>query len=331
MRHARLNRVPAEAAHDRPFRPRWRTAAIVTSLVLTMVGGAAAGASSPRPVSGAATRQVMPSSPSAAESSTSRSDPLVVLWGDSLAWESSDAFSAAVREGTEVEISSRTFGGTAPCDWLEDIEGTVAEEDVTIAVLEFSGNAFTPCMRDPVTGAAPTADRHLEAYARDLRRVLDILAADEGATSVYIVGAPAGRSEAAADVASRLRDLYERTASTRPDVVYVPAGSSVLDDDRYTESLPCLPGESAEQGCTNGRIAVRSPDGIHFCPTTTRSRAGVVESCPTWSSGAFRFGMAMAEPVRRDIHARRQLSPDHRGRALGSALREGCASQACPG
>jgi len=46
----------------------------------------------------------------------------------------------------------------------------------------------------------------------------------------------------------------------------------------------------------SGRPAsqVRSPDGVHLCPV------GNVFDCPVWSSGAWRFGRAMAAPVVRD-------------------------------
>jgi hypothetical protein len=117
---------------------------------------------------------------------------------------------------------------------------------------------------------------------------------------VYLVGAPVTRTEAPGDPGARLRELYRRVARTHPGTTYVPAGEAVLDHGRWTATLPCLPSEGAELGCRDGRIPVRAVDGAHFCPTVVRAAAGVVARCPVWSSGAFRFGMAMAAAVRAD-------------------------------
>src|SRR4029079_6434266 len=74
----------------------------------------------------------------------------VVLWGDSLAWESRDAFLAAFAGDTNVHVETRTLGGTAPCDWMHEMVPRAGHID--LAVLEFSGNSWTDCMRDPATG-----------------------------------------------------------------------------------------------------------------------------------------------------------------------------------
>jgi hypothetical protein len=42
---------------------------------------------------------------------------------------------------------------------------------------------------------------------------------------------------------------------------------------------------------------VRAADGTHFCPAPVTVVRGVTGACPVWSSGAFRFGTAMAEPL----------------------------------
>ena len=76
---------------------------------------------------------------------------------------------------------------------------------------------------------------------------------------------------------------------------YIDAGAAVLTPDgRYTPQLPCLDSETTADGCTNGQIIVRAPDGIHFCPTVS----GGTQPCPVYSSGAHRFAGGMADPVR---------------------------------
>ena len=44
-------------------------------------------------------------------------------------------------------------------------------------------------------------------------------------------------------------------------------------------------------------IVVRSYDGVHLCPGDDTHRDPVTKRCIVWSSGAYRYGRAMAAPV----------------------------------
>ena len=63
----------------------------------------------------------------------------LLMYGDSIALESQRQLQA---RGVEV----RAFGGTAICDWLDDMRRTAATGTVTTVYLEFVGNRFTPCV-----------------------------------------------------------------------------------------------------------------------------------------------------------------------------------------
>nr|MDT0667123.1 hypothetical protein [Micromonospora sp. DSM 115978] len=70
----------------------------------------------------------------------------IVLWGDSLAWEAQDAFGqVAHTAGADVRV--RAFGGTAICDWFDDIDVQLDDWAPTTSVLAFSGNAMSSCMQ----------------------------------------------------------------------------------------------------------------------------------------------------------------------------------------
>src|SRR5262245_46354365 len=69
--------------------------------------------------------------------------PLVVLYGDSLAWEAKDYFVAGFAQRPGVEVITRTFGGTAICDWLDTMRADAVELAPGAVVVEFSGNALT--------------------------------------------------------------------------------------------------------------------------------------------------------------------------------------------
>jgi hypothetical protein len=230
---------------------------------------------------------------------TPLSNPLVILYGDSLAWEAKDAFVQAFAGHPEAQIITRTFGGTAICDWLDQMRDDAANLAPGAVVLEFSGNNLTPCMED-VDGRGLTGDAYWARYRADAQAAIDTFAPHN--TRVYLAGAPISYDqEASGDFHGGLVNaMYEQLAGERVGVVYVDAGAAVLDHGRWTATLPCVPGEPCTGGTDRAGRAVnlvRAPDGGHFCPAAEEAKLGIVGACPVWSSGAFRYANAMARPV----------------------------------
>jgi hypothetical protein len=224
--------------------------------------------------------------------------PTVVLYGDSLAVESEAAFRGALAAAGISEVHTETYGGTALCDWLQRMRDDVVDLRPDTVVIELSGNAFTPCMHDaddsPLAG-----DAYYAKYASDAGEALRIFAAT--GAHVYLVGTPISRrvAEAHGPDAGRLNALYSDIAALT-GAEYVDAGSAVLHRGQWTETMPCLDGEACTGGTDPAGVAVnvvRAPDGMHFCPTAGTAVQGVTDTCAVWSSGAHRFGTAMAEPV----------------------------------
>jgi hypothetical protein len=235
----------------------------------------------------------------------------VVLYGDSLASEAQTHFKAALASAGITDVHARTFGGTALCDWLDEMRADAADLRPRVAVVEFSGNAFTPCMRD-ASGAQLRGDAYYAKYHDDAVEALRIFSAPN--TRVIFVGAPVSRRavEERRRDAGRLNAVYASLAAVG-GAAYADAGAAVLDRGRFTAALECLPAEP----CTGGTDAsgtpinaVRGPDGVHFCPATPEAIDGVTGECPVWSSGAFRFGTAMADSVVADLRP----PPDRQGR-----------------
>jgi hypothetical protein len=225
---------------------------------------------------------------------------VVLLYGDSLAWEAQEHFESAFDHLPNVEVISKTYGGTAICDWLSVMRTDVATLAPDVVVVEFSGNALTDCMQDgrdgPLMGRA-----YLDRYRADARSVVEIFRPVDA--HLFFVGAPSPRvlaDEREFDHEG-LDALYRQLAASESDQVdYVDAGAAVLDEGRWTATMPCRADEPCEGGTdASGRLVnfVRAPDGSHFCPTGDRAVAGVTDRCAVWSSGAFRFGRAMARPV----------------------------------
>ena len=230
----------------------------------------------------------------------------ISLYGDSLAFQAQDSFKEALTQAGSVSVQTFTFGGTAICDWFTQMRTDAEIRRPEAVVVEFSGNTFTPCMRDgagqPLAGASK-----LNKYRADAQEVIHIFSA-VGAR-IYFVGAPISRAAAEAHSAdwNQLNSLYATIPDQRPDVTYVDAGQAVEDHGAYTDTLACL----ADEPCTGGIDAlgrrvdvVRAPDGVHFCPNASGAVLGVTADCPVWSSGAYRYGRAMAAPVVADFMAR---------------------------
>ncbi len=229
-----------------------------------------------------------------------RTNRRVILYGDSLAFEARDTFVFSLQRGGDVEVVDRTFGGTAICDQLDAMRRDLHDLQPSAVAIEFIGNNVTPCVRGPTRPLTGEALR--QKYRDDARTATEIFAG--AGVRVYWMGAPS-TATAEAGVFARIRHGYAAEAGRLtfgtppiPRVRYVDAGQAVLEGGGFAATLPCLPSEGAGEGCVDGSIPVRAPDGLHFCPVRTSPGA---DRCPVYSSGAVRFGLAMAQPIRRDL------------------------------
>jgi hypothetical protein len=220
---------------------------------------------------------------------------VVILYGDSLAWEAGEHFRLAFAHHPGIEVIERTFGGTAICDWLPAMRQDAARLSPGAVVVEFSGNAFTACMHED-----PSRGDLLQRYRDDAEAVVRIF--EPTGAWLYFAGAPGPQDPSRSGFnGGRLNRMYRELAQTPDDRVdYVDAGGAVLDRGRWTQTLPCLQEEPCEGGLdARGRPVnvVRAPDGNHFCPGSYQVHGGLTGTCAVWSSGAFRYGIAMARPI----------------------------------
>lgn len=224
----------------------------------------------------------------------------IAVYGDSQTAEASPALQLlAAQDGVSIRI--RAFGGLAICDDLGAMASDAATWQPTAVIIDFSGNNFTQCMDGYPLGSP----QYYAKYAADARAAIAVFR-PEGAR-VVLVGAPIDQSPALTANVTALNEVYEAAAADQPGVLYVDAGAAVEQQGAFTETLPCL----ATEPCTgpNGTNVVRSPDGVHFCPTGVTHLEANAEVCDVYSSGALRFASAMLGPALAPATAVTALAP----------------------
>jgi hypothetical protein len=158
-----------------------------------------------------------------------------------------------------------------------------------VAVLAFSGDAFTPCKGGVQVGTL----QYYSKYRDDAQWAIAIFRS--AGIRVVLVGLPLDASPGLSQNASSLDDIYQSLSETDTGVTYDDAGQAAMANGQFTWSLPCLSGEP----CTGktGTNVVRSPDGVHFCPDGRTTLVGSLEECDVYSSCAIRFASAMLTPA----------------------------------
>jgi hypothetical protein len=214
--------------------------------------------------------------------------PRIALFGDSLSSEAGPDF-VYLADAAGASVRYEVFGGEAICDDLATMASEAEQWQPTAAVIEFSGDNFTPCMAGYATGTA----RYYAKYRRDAESAIALFR--YVGTRVILVGVPLDTSAVFSANSTQLNDIYASLASPANGVIYDDAGQAVMAHGAFTWTLPCLSFEP----CTgpSGTNVVRSPDGIHFCPNGQTTLTGDFEICDVYSSGALRFAMAMLGPA----------------------------------
>ena len=218
----------------------------------------------------------------------------VLAIGDSLLYEAQVPLRAAMA-GRLVVI--RAVPGGALCDLARDVPGLLARFRPRTVVVESVANGLSPCIRGAGALGSPAFTRQ---YRRDLRTV--VRAARAGGARVVVVDPPpVGALSASSNPAlTRLTRLWHSDQRRTVGVTFTAGPrNAVSDGGRYVASLPCDRSETSRAECRDGRIAVRDDYfGLHFCPATYADASAVRRGCAVYSSGARRFGRAIARAVR---------------------------------
>jgi len=245
--------------------------------------------------------------------------PSIVFYGDSITSETQsyvEFLLAKQRPGWRRYF--RTYGGTAICDYLDEMRAD-GNLNAKVVVIQFSGNALSPCMagiapetlnwylkyRSDATTAASiwkargtrvlfvgnlrgvcaTPPHQLDATYRSVATQYGMRFTDAPSLALTVVLEPAAAGSAAAAPPA----VY--AAGTKPEPTLVaasswPCSAPTAPTRVFAFQMPCLSFEDAAHGCVGGMITVR--DG------TASSPGGHFDRHGTYSSGAWRFGGAIA-------------------------------------
>jgi hypothetical protein len=256
-----------------------------------------------------------------------RTEPRVVVYGDSLTWEAR-RYIPAIAAQLHMQVSVYSFVGTAICDWFADMWRRLPAERPAVVVDAFYGNSWTKCMQDghgvALAGAATAARYNRDAHAAAA------IAMASGANVVF-VGAPRTQREMSDPGWQRVRDQFRAVAAEHPGrVTFRDSGVNIAPDGRFAATVPCLPRErtltdsSGVHACQNGRIIVRAPDGLHFCPHGLDNKLGQPGNCPVYMSGAYRYAVAIVAAAHAATESSRptdgvRVADANRGRIVRSA------------
>jgi hypothetical protein len=231
----------------------------------------------------------------------------VFVYGDSLVVQAAP-YLASVARSLDLSITVRAFGGIAPCDATPQMVRDVRDRSPDLVVYAFSGNAFSACMRG-ADGELVTGDALIAKYQSDLERAA--LITTQAGTPFLIASPPA--AEGRADEWRRLDSVFRTVAADRqPQVQYTDAGVQIAPDGEFAATQRCLPFEldlgNVGRTCTDDGddIAVRAPDGVHFCLDPMAATVDT-SGCTGYSSGALRYAIALVSAAKLDLDYLSQL------------------------
>jgi hypothetical protein len=211
----------------------------------------------------------------------------VYVFGDSLVFQASPYLADQLRhDGFSARIAS--ISGGATCDLFAKMKSAHDRFHPAVVAISFSGNAFGACMRHPDGSALSDAER-LAKYRTDTEFAISLFGK---ATLIYLVGTPVNQ---AGD--DGVFQIYRAIAPRHPNVSFVDGGKYVTPHHQFAHALACLSHERCTGPVVNNirTNIVRSPDDAHFCPIA----AAFGKPCPVYSSGAYRFALAITEAIDR--------------------------------
>ncbi len=230
------------------------------------------------------------------------------VWADSIMAQAAPYFGFFIGLTGHGVAREHAFGGSALCDWFPDMRSEIDPSNPNgfhpqIAVIQFSGDAFTPCMHD-ANGVALEGQALINKYEADSATAIAMFTSAK--IPVYFVSTPISRGQAAQGyTANPLEPMFSKLPvlyKNNPLVRFANAATAVELNGHYTDTLPCEKGETCTGHWPDGTptVIVRQADGAHFCPVQEIMVNGAT-SCPAAMPGAKRYVLAIIARIAQDF------------------------------
>jgi peptidoglycan/LPS O-acetylase OafA/YrhL len=237
-----------------------------------------------------------PSLRDAKQASAAAQTKLVFAYGDAVLGESREALFDALPTSTGVRLTTSAQPFAAVCDMTAWLKRDLAVRHPALIVLETTGGDSTPCMRD-ASGKQIARDSP-SFYAKFEADVTKFFSTARAAGApILVTASPPQVFKRSIDQQSRLSSILVKIAQRFPGTIYTNLARDAVGGSKWTATLPCLASERTRADCHAGRIAVRGPDRVHFCPTSYASLSAFASGCKVYASGAVRYGRAIAEAI----------------------------------
>jgi hypothetical protein len=209
--------------------------------------------------------------------------PRVDIYGDSVTWESE--FFMVLALSNRANVHMHVYPGAQICQWFDDMRSTAALHPSMVIITEgvwgardcdHTTNLFREAQDDAGTAAAIFSPARV------------VFAADPVVlNSTQFVQTMGSKNY------PKVLAAFRKAARLHKNAMSIDAATSVAPKNTFVWTKPCLSNETAAMGCSNGRIRVRQPDGIHLCPVTPAQPG----HCPMYSSGERRWAAAVTRPA----------------------------------
>lgn len=215
-----------------------------------------------------------------------------LIYGDSLIWESYKPIANAITAKPGWSVVNHSKPGTAPCDWLTRLDADLATYHPATVTLATAGNTgLTACMTAPMG-----SPEYYDGYRADLDTFFAKVTT-AGAKMVFVADPPFVNPDRDAAQIQIITIATELAANYHGVSIAKTARTQLSKGGKYVAYKPCLKTETADQGCSDGKIAIRTISGVqaglHLCPP------GLPPDfpwfCEVYSSGELRFGTAVGK------------------------------------
>lgn len=224
-------------------------------------------------------------------------DLRVYYYGDSIAFESFRSFQQAINQKVNWTVVNRSYPGTSPCDWFQSLESDMARGDAKAVILESYGNNMSKCQIRKNGRAPSDSPSYWRRYRQDLGWFMDRI---PGKIPVWMTPPAASSMDLMSGISHKARMLatMQQVAKDYPNLKVFDAATLIdRPGRRYASSAPCLAAEPCSNVPRKGYNRLHSGDGLHYCPSMPYATVAWLANCPSYSSGAWRFGNTQVSTI----------------------------------